>query len=344
MVFTSIQPFPIRLTPITNITPLTYRDASTFLEELQQISAFLTQLVEDTNTALTNAETEFNAGIENAENTFHATRDDWEAKWQAFKDNVQLEIAVLNDAAVGDLILDEISETYTAVSALIDTLATTPAELAAALDPINTALGGKIPAAEKGEPNGVATLGPDGLVPGDQLPVPTPPVTTLAGNYAARPAANAHPNGTTYYAVDVAETYRTNGTAWTVVGNGGNELGFTTLDSSVPMFNTTSATYVDVPNVVLSITAGERPFSVAFDLWAANSVPGVVTYALFVDGVQQREFVFNLSSGDTWETATGEAPVRGLTPGNTYSVSLKVKTTTGTSRTSGEPRIWAVSK
>ena len=82
MVFTSITPFPTTLTPITNISPLTYRDAGTFLEYLETIKQWLNDtLVPDSNTMIENAIEEFQTGIANAEATVNEAKAGWQAEW-----------------------------------------------------------------------------------------------------------------------------------------------------------------------------------------------------------------------------------------------------------------------
>jgi hypothetical protein len=113
----------------------------------------------------------------------------------------------------------------------------------------------------------------------------------------------------------------------------------------VPQFNTTSETYVAIPNLTMNITPGERPVNIRFDVWAAISAPAVAIYAVFVDGIMFREFAFRGSAADVWESFTGEAVIRNLAPGGSNIITLRVKTSaTTTSRTSGAPYIQAVTK
>lgn len=70
---------------------------------------------------------------------------------------------------------------------------------------------GAIPATEKGQPNGVATLGSDGKVPSSQLP-------SFVDDVAEYPARSDFPetgqDGTIYVAEDTNLTYRWSGTAY----------------------------------------------------------------------------------------------------------------------------------
>jgi hypothetical protein len=347
---------------MANVSPLTYADGTTYLRELAYIKDWLNGvLVPGFNAAIENAIDEYQTGVTNAEETVTAAKDEWAALWQAWKDNIVLELAALNDAAMGDLIVDELSNTYTALATLIDTLTVAPDELDASVTTIvndgasalavklndlfvtpaeqTTALAGKISTTEKGAVSGVASLDGSGKVtPGQVRPV------NLAGLYAARPAPTAHPDGTTYWASDVYEMYRTNGTVWSVVGAGGNELAFTGLDETVPMFSTESTEYVDVPNLTINVTAGERPFAVKFELNSAVNVLGRADYAVYVNGILKRYWFYTPAVVETWVPLTGEVIVRGLTPGTTYNVKVMVKTTSGTVRTSGAPYLTAVNK
>jgi hypothetical protein len=64
------------MTPITNISPLTFRDAGTFLEYLETIKQFLNEtLVPDSNAMIDNAIKEFQTGIANAEATVNAAKE-----------------------------------------------------------------------------------------------------------------------------------------------------------------------------------------------------------------------------------------------------------------------------
>lgn len=69
MVFTNFQPFPFQIAPLTNATPFSYRDGSTFLQQLEQMRVYLNEsLVPEFNAAIDNAVEQYNAGLGNAEN------------------------------------------------------------------------------------------------------------------------------------------------------------------------------------------------------------------------------------------------------------------------------------
>ena len=68
MVFTNSTPFPTVITPLSNISPFTYRDGFTYLEILEKMRQWLNDtLVPDVNAGINNAIAEFQKGIENAE-------------------------------------------------------------------------------------------------------------------------------------------------------------------------------------------------------------------------------------------------------------------------------------
>jgi hypothetical protein len=164
MVFTNLTPFTPAMSPITNISPLTYRDASTFLEYLETIKEFINEtLVPDSNTMIANAIAEY-----------QSAKDSWDANYLEIMDNLAAQIAVLNEQAVTGLI--NAGTAHTAIVALIDsaiaavhsTIGTETDTKIAALDDdvtsrlagvstdianVNTALGNRIGTVETGIAN-----------------------------------------------------------------------------------------------------------------------------------------------------------------------------------------------
>lgn len=101
MVFNGLSPFPSVMTPITNISPLTYRDASTFLEYLETIKQWLNEtLVPETDTMLEKMFTEFQTAIANSENTVTTAKNEWIERFDLFIQEVVAEIALLNAEAI----------------------------------------------------------------------------------------------------------------------------------------------------------------------------------------------------------------------------------------------------
>lgn len=335
MPFTTAVPFPYTMTPMANVGPLTYSDGTTFLREITAIKTYLNEtLVPDFNAGIENAIFEYQTGITNAETTITNVSAGWDTAWQAFKDNVQLEIAVLNDQAVADLTSDVASAARAALNTVIDGRAVSPdeltTELAAALAPytdtaaLTTLLTGKLDADLKGAVNGVAELDATGKVPAGQLPTPAP--GSLTGLYSARPAPGTVPAGTVYYAINVQETYRSTGAAWAVVGTGGNELGYAEI-SGGSMTSTTSTTGVDIAGLTVSFTAGERPVAVVVVGQTANfDAAKATTIQILVDGTVRRSYPQLGGASDKWSALHAETRVSGLVPGQTYVVSVRVRT------------------
>lgn len=181
---------------------------------------------------------------------------------------------------------------------------------------------------DKAVPNGVASLGADGKLPAGQLPAIA--ALSQAGTYAARPTAAAAGNAVTYYATDVQESYRSDGTTWTPVGAGGNNLGLATTATGS---TTTSLTPVDIAGMAVTFTVGERPVEVRADVELAGPVGATVTVVIVLDGAVLSEINHSVANADKWETRSRTVPIRtALTPGSTHVVKLQLKTTAGTGR------------
>lgn len=68
MPFTNARPFPYQMTPLSGVTPFTYRDGATYLYILERMQHWLSEtLVPEFNAAIENAITEYQAGLGNAE-------------------------------------------------------------------------------------------------------------------------------------------------------------------------------------------------------------------------------------------------------------------------------------
>lgn len=335
MPFTTAVPFPFNMTPMANVGPLTYSDGTTYLRELAAIKTYLNEtLVPDFNAGIENAIFEYQQGIANAEATVTAVKAEWDAAWAAFIANNVLELAALNDQAVADLITGATGPMYTALVALIDARAVSPAEQAAAISAaladytndtdLSVLLAAKVDDTQVGAAGGVAALDGAGKVPAAQLPAPPP--GSLTGLYSARPAANTVTAGTVYYATNVQETYRSTGAAWSIVGTGGNELGYAEIGGG-SMTSTTSTTGTDVVGLTVSFTAGERPVQIVLECQTANFVADKITYVdLLVGGVVKRSYPQPGITSDKWSALHAETRVNGLTPGTTYAVSVKFRT------------------
>lgn len=146
------------------------------------------------------------------------------------------------------------------------------------------------------------------------------------GTYAARPAANAVPAGTIYYASDVPEQYRSNGTAWSPVGSGGNEIA-----SAIVVANATStvATYADVPGLSVTFVVGERPLEIGVSgALGHSSANFAAKIGIFLDGVEIR--AFSLPIPATAEPIAGFHRRSGLTPGTSHTVKIALQNPSAT--------------
>ena len=128
MNFTTLQPFPWEMTPMNNIAVPTYRDGTTYTRNLEQLKAWINdQLVPGVNDALAGAFAEYQNAVANAEQTVTDAKTDWDTRYDALMAALTAQIAVLNAAAIDDVITDDASAAHATINTLID------AEIAAAL-------------------------------------------------------------------------------------------------------------------------------------------------------------------------------------------------------------------
>ncbi|WP_030147673.1 hypothetical protein [Mycetocola saprophilus] len=159
---------------------------------------------------------------------------------------------------------------------------------------------------------------------------------SLSGTYAARPAANSVPAATIYYPTNVPETYRSDGSVWSVVGAGGNELGYAQLTSQ---FNTASTTPVDVPGLTVTFVVGERPIMLRLDADMASQGPnGTAVAHIILDGVRLAGPGLNAPPADRWVTISRGVRKGGLVPGSTHvaKIQLQSAATTYSARITGD--------
>lgn len=114
---TGFTPFSGNIGPLNRVTPFTHRDNATFLLILQDVIKYI-------NTTL---QTEITVELERILAEAQTVADNFEERsveWQAFFDqfiiDVTANIATLNDMAIRDLILNELSLTRIALDARID--------------------------------------------------------------------------------------------------------------------------------------------------------------------------------------------------------------------------------
>ena len=111
--------FPYLIPQVSNITGLTYRAGATEMEVLYALRDYIVNTLQPEFThALEQIITEFQAGLTG-----------WDERWAAFLANLELELAALNDASVGNLVNTPASATRTALDALYAGAGLTDADL-----------------------------------------------------------------------------------------------------------------------------------------------------------------------------------------------------------------------
>lgn len=343
-----ITPFPYAMTPMNNITPLTYRDGITYLKMLETLQYWLEKsVIPGFEGIMDNAFQDYLKGLENAENTVIKENDKWKLLFESFISNFQNEIKALNDVAISELLKNDESASYDAVMELVNNAISSLSlilnnEISSLSLILNNKIDGeiteitnlltnmetaykaaddkKINNSEKAKANGVATLNSFGKVDVSQLNE-----STLIGNFSTRPLPASVNVGTTFYSSDTVETYRSNGTVWVRVGRGGF-LGSATI---VTRFETTSTTLVDVTGMAVTFVAGSGSTKFTISGECFNTVSnGVVILALFIDGtdvghisvqtsIQTKVYFFNR----TFERTN-------LIPGNTYTAKVRMTAST----------------
>jgi len=155
---------------------------------------------------------------------------------------------------------------------------------------------------------------------------------SLSGTYAARPAANSVPVNSIYYCTNVPEMYVTNGTVWTVIGSGGNELASATIAAG-PGFTFTSTALIDVTGLTVSFTVGERPIEIRFFADYSNSVANAVTDSFMIlDGTQIGQAGLNPPYAGVTQSIYSNARKTGLTPGTTHTAKIQAAVSSGTGK------------
>lgn len=158
---------------------------------------------------------------------------------------------------------------------------------------------------------------------------------SLSGLYAARPSAASVPAGSMYFPTDVPEMYRSTGTAWAVVGSGGNELGYAQSITASPAV--TGATVTDVPGLTCTFIPGDRPVEVSVSLDVSHSaVGGVVVVYIIVDGVTIARPNVPTGPIGTWHTVERAVRRSGLAPGVPHTAKIAIATPAGTTVVQGD--------
>lgn len=118
-----LAPFPFDITPMANVSPLTYRDGSTYLSTLEELKHWLnTVVVPHINDSYADVLAQYQAGIGNAEQTVTAAKEEWQAVFDELNADLTAQIALLNDGAVGALVDNAASVTGGKLRALIDAI------------------------------------------------------------------------------------------------------------------------------------------------------------------------------------------------------------------------------
>lgn len=148
-----------------------------------------------------------------------------------------------------------------------------------------------------------------------------------AGTYASRPSASSVGAGYIYYATDIPEAYRSNGSAWVPVLSGGTELGYAEI--STP-FSTSSTSFSDITGMSFTAKVGERPLILEFEGHVNNSAGNAkaVIVGLYANGdLIQGEKVWWMIGTTNYCTAYARARIAAgvLTPGNTYTFKAALR-------------------
>jgi hypothetical protein len=140
----------------------------------------------------------------------------------------------------------------------------------------------------------------------------------LSGTYVARPVATTVSDGTLYFCTNVPEVYRSNGTVWSVVGSGGNELAYAENTASFAV--STINTITDITGLTITFVAGERPVLIKGESLVSNSAAGSTVLGIYANGANRTSAAYTGAAGST--TLHSEFRLTGLTAGNTYTAKL----------------------
>ena len=101
---TPVRNFPYIMRPLTNITPFTYEDGTTYLEILTLLDTYIRKMGPDVDVKLKELFEEFQKGITNAENTIIKEREEWKKLFDDFMADIVVQLEALNDQAVANLV------------------------------------------------------------------------------------------------------------------------------------------------------------------------------------------------------------------------------------------------
>lgn len=169
-----------------------------------------------------------------------------------------------------------------------------------------------------------------------RVPIVSALPSTIIGTYAARPVAAPANSGVTYVATDVHESYISNGTAWTLLPGAGVLLA---AAERITPFTTTSGSPVDIPGMVVSFIAGERPFMVEIgaDVYCAGAPADLMAVPVLVDGVAVTQLIASGASPN-YIGMSRQVVITGKVPGTLVTCKMQCLATGGsTANVFGDP-------
>jgi len=116
-----ISSYPIRIDPLTNIAPFTYRSGETYLTLLYRLKDYIEELSPQFNQKMGEMIDTLNTGIAGMEQNNASALAAWNNRFDEFIANTAGLIAELNDEAIASLINDPTTDTATALAAYLDT-------------------------------------------------------------------------------------------------------------------------------------------------------------------------------------------------------------------------------
>lgn len=119
----------------------------------------------------------------------------------------------------------------------------------------------------------------------------TLPALLDTGTHAARPAASAVGTGALYSCTDHSLVYQTDGSSWTTwatLGTSTSLVNDRVLDTATAIWTTTSATFVDVTGLTVTLTTGARRVLVIFTGSVdSTNAAGQISLDVAIDGTRQ---------------------------------------------------------
>ncbi|WP_440984901.1 hypothetical protein ACQHIH_15945 [Xanthomonas sontii] len=173
-----------------------------------------------------------------------------------------------------------------------------------------------------GKSSGGAPVSFDELPTGDKIPAQylTAQPPNLFGTYAARPAANAAPAGTLYWASDTKEIYRSDGSAWTRFGVTSGRVAST--ERTTP-YSISTDSFIVLPGMSVQVPACETPAGVMYGATMKTGASGTTgVYAAYCDGVQIGQI---LVSSTNYASYAAYATLPAKTPGTSITVEIRVR-------------------